>query len=127
MYQRYTPLLPVLALVACCTSTIVTALSSTVDLDGTTYGFTLDTKHYGTFAAAAATVVSFFWLRGYYKYFLALVFVLAFYGLINFTAIQIKAGLSFGELRIDLSPLMLLFGVLIYATNSRKSILSFKH
>lgn len=120
MYQRYAPLLPVLVLVICCISTIVTALVGTVDSDGTTYNFTLDAKHYGAFAATAATAVSFFWPRKYYKYFLALIFVLGFCGLINFTAIQINAGLSFGELRIGLSPLMLLFGVLIYATNSKR-------
>ncbi|OGX81055.1 hypothetical protein BEN49_16310 [Hymenobacter coccineus] len=120
LYKRYAPLLPVLVLAGCCISTIVTALGGTVELDGTTYGFALTTKHYGALAATAASVVSFFWLRKYYKYFLALIFVLGFCGLINFTVTQTSVGIGFDELRIGLSPLMLLFGVLVYATNSKK-------
>ncbi len=119
VYKRYAPLLPVLVLACCCISTIAAALAGTVELDGITYDFALTAKHYGALAATVATVVSFFWIRKYYKYFLALIFALGFCGLINFTVVQISIGFGFDELRIGLSPLML-FGVLVYATNSKK-------
>ncbi len=120
VYKRYAPLLPVLVLACCCISTIAAALAGNVELDGITYDFALTAKHYGALAATAVAVVSFFWLRKYYKYSLALIFALGFCGLINFTVVQTSVGFSFDELRIGLSPLMLLFGVLVYATNSKK-------
>lgn len=120
MYQRYAQLIPVLILLACCISTIITAISGTVDLGGDSYDFALSAQHYGAFGATAVSVFAFFWFRNYYKYCLALLFVLGATGLINFTALQRNAGLLLGELHVGLSPLMLVFGLAVYCLNTRK-------
>lgn len=120
MLHRYRQLLPLLLLVICCVSTTVTALKGTVELDGTAYGFALGPKHYGALAAVGTTLISFFFVKKYYKYCFALTLLLGVLGIINFTALQYNTGLTFGELYVGLSPVVLAVILLTYLLNYRR-------
>ncbi|WP_210515410.1 hypothetical protein [Hymenobacter terricola] len=120
MLQRYRPLIPVIFLVICCINTIATVFGGTVTIDGIAYGYTLNAKHYGAFAATLATIASFFFLKHYYRYFLLFLFALGIFGLINFTASEISSGLNFGEVHVGMSPVLMVFGPLVYIFNYQK-------
>ncbi|MFD1470364.1 hypothetical protein ACFQ48_19205 [Hymenobacter caeli] len=117
MLHRYRQLLPLLLLVICCVSTIVTALKGTVELDGTAYAFALGPKHYGALAAVGAALISYFLAKKYYKYCFALTLLFGLFGIINFTAVQYNAGLAFGGLNIGLNLVILAVIFLTYLLN----------
>ena len=110
MLNRYRPLIPVLIMTACCISTLLFWLQGTATIEDTPVYYELNAKHYGAFAATGATLASFFLLRRYFKYFFALTFVLGFVGLLNFTIAEMSMGISFGPLRIGVSPALALIG-----------------
>jgi|GEM_PF-5757824 hypothetical protein len=119
VYQRYRQLIPTLVLLGCCISTVFTAICGTVTLNEVSYAFALTAQHYGASLATLVTLAAFFSLRRYYRYFLLLTFLLGISGLINFTAVQTRVGLSFGDVQIGLDSILLSVGFLTYLLNHR--------
>lgn len=117
MYQHYRKLIPTLLLTICCITTLVTAVRGVVVMDGTAYDFTLTAVHYAAFVATLTTLLSFFLLRKYYNYFLAITLILGVVGLLHFTPTQTTAGIGFGDITIGVNPLSLLVSSVFYALN----------
>jgi hypothetical protein len=120
MYQRYRPLLPILVLLAFCISTIIFKIIGTTTDDGTPSDYVLGAKHYGAFLATGVTLASFFLLRSYFKYLFLLTFLLGLFGLINFTIAERSLGLTLGDVRIGLSTVVVVVGIITYLLNRQR-------
>lgn len=114
MLARYRPLLPTLLLAACCLSTLIFWLKGTTTDEGAPADYVLSAKHYGAFAATGATLAAFFLCRRYYKYFLALTLLLGMFGLLNFIISETNVSVAFGPLRIGISVVVAVVGLLTY-------------
>ncbi len=116
--KRNKQLLPLLVLMAFGIETLITAVRGTVVMGGETYDFSLNLKHYVGFAAIAANIIVYFLFRQFYKYSLPLTIAIGLFGLVGFSALQMKwnfgviIGLPFG-----LQVAALLAGLVAYILN----------
>ena len=122
MFQRYRQLIPILLFAAVCISTIITAISGlvTVTLDNIDYKITLGAKHYEAIIFVTATLISFFIFRKYYKYFFIITLILGVVGLINFTLSELSMGLTFGDVHVGMSPILIAVGIITYLLNQQR-------
>jgi hypothetical protein len=116
--KRNKQLLPLLVLMVYGIDTLITALLGTVVMGGETYDFSLNLKHYLGFAAIAINLIIYFLFRQLYKYSLPLTIAIGLFGLVAFSALQMKwnfgviIGLPFG-----LQVAALLAGLVAYILN----------
>lgn len=100
--KRNKQLLPLLVLMVYGIDTLITAMQGTVVMGGETYDFSLNLKHYLGFAAIAINFIVYFLFRQFYKYSLPLTIAIGLFGLVAFSALQMKwnfgaiIGLPFG-------------------------------
>lgn len=99
---------------------MVTAIQGNVILAGESYEFALTSMHYGGMAAISLAVVAFFRFRPYYKYLLALTFLLGQAKIVSFTPTSYYFWLGSEESRLQLDLVAFVFGLLVYWTNASK-------
>ena len=116
--KRNKQLLPLLVLMVYGIDTLITAMQGTVVMGGETYDFSLNLKHYLGFAAITINFIVYFLFRQFYKYSLPLTIAIGLFGLVAFSALQMKwnfgaiIGLPFG-----LQVAALLAGLVAYLLN----------
>lgn len=116
--KRNKQLLPLLVLMVYGIDTLITALLGTVVMGGETYDFSLNLKHYLGFAAIAINLIIYFLFRQLYKYSLPLTIAIGLFGLVAFSALQMKWNFGFIiVLPFGLQVAALLAGLVAYILN----------
>jgi len=127
-FIKYKLLIPVIILSFLCVMTLITFIRGTVKMDGIVYnGFILTGKHYGAFIAVALSLISFFFLKQFFRYIFLLTLMLGLFGAINFTALEHSWALTLGPLVVSIQPSaflvsLLTLGLALYHNNTGSHI-----
>ncbi|MCB2377558.1 hypothetical protein LGH70_08190 [Hymenobacter sp. BT635] len=114
-------LLPLLLLVVVSFYTVYTALFGTVYLAGEERNISLDPHHYTGFAALAVALVLYGVRSKYFKYGVLLLLLLWMVGIANYLPVSLGVGVGFGELKISLQLIALVFMAVYYALNRNRA------
>lgn len=113
-------LLPLLLLTAYCIDAIITAVRGTVVMAGVTYDFALTTKHYIAFGAIGVNLLTYFFLRPFYKYILGLTVAVGLFNHMTFSALETTQSFAFNSLKVNFQPSAFLAGLLAYIINFKR-------
>ncbi len=100
-----------------CIYTALVSLFAWTEVDGSYTTISLNIAHYIGFIAVASCVVSYLWLRPYFRYALGITLLLSLFNLVVFLPITLSMGLSFGDISIGLNPFALVLLIAYYFLN----------
>lgn len=104
LYAKHKLLVPLVLLLILCIKVFVESRQGTVESEGSTFLFSITSKHYYAFALVALNFIIYFAFRPLYKYSLILTFLLAVFGFISVVAIPKETTFNLGSMILSFEP-----------------------
>jgi len=104
LYAKHKLLVPLVLLLILCVKVFIESTQGTVESEGSTYLFSITSKHYYAFALVVLNFIIYFAFRPLYKYTLILTFFLAIFGFISVVAIPKETTINLGSMALSFEP-----------------------
>ncbi|PBQ33272.1 hypothetical protein CNR22_16320 [Sphingobacteriaceae bacterium] len=104
LYGKHKLLVPLILLLFLCIQLLVQSWQGIIESEGSSYLFSLTTRHYYAFAAVCINFIIYFALRSFYKYSLVITFFLAIFNFIDVVAMPVNTSWNVGSMNLSFEP-----------------------